>query len=414
MSRSCEVHAAGPDAIVVRRGTGSDAVHLRATGERLVAAAHPGVAEVISSTGTDDEWELQLVHAGRPIDLVGPLSVEQVAGAAAGVAAILADLHAAGVVHGSIDGSHVLIGSHGRPVLCGFAASTSFAARPEDDVAALGALIVTLLGSDAELEPIPDRRWSRHGSWTGWARRSLLLVADQACADPPTRRPNAHRLAAAIADAVPGAVAVDPPMVPDPHAGADHGDQVEPADPLDVLRAGADEAPRQGRLPALVCALLGVLVLGAGALRLAQPVASPGPVASAASSSSTTNDLGPQMSAPTTPVPVPPAPTTTPVTIDGTTVVVGTRHYEVGQPGDLVVVGDWDGDEVPTAAVLRPETGEVFVFSSWAGDAEVVVRPVATVGGAVELLVTDAGDRDQLLVRRADGSRHPILMAGTA
>lgn len=384
------MHAVGPEAIVVRRGTGSDAAHLRATGERLVAAAHPGVVEVVSSTGTDDRWELQLVHAGRPIDLVGPLSVEQVAGAAAAVAAVLADLHAAGLIHGSIDGSHVLIGSHGRPVLCGFAAPTSVAARPEDDVAALGALIVALLGSDAELKPIPDRRWRRHGSSTGWARRTLLLVADQACADPPTRRPSARRLAAAIADAVPGAVAV-----------AEQCDE-------------DFDTPPTRRLPALIWASLGVLLLGASALRLAQPPASPRPVASAPVPLVPTTTTHGSPSAACSTAASSPSSCVGPVTVHGTTVWVGSRHYEVGQPGDLVVVGDWDGDLVPTAAVLRPETGEVFVFSSWTTDRDIVVDPMATVDGAVALLVTRAGARDELLARRADGSRHPIRMGSVA
>lgn len=95
MARTLEVEAVGAAAIVVRRATGpADVDHLRATGERLGAAAHPGVAEIVSSQGGDDEWELRLVHAGRPVDVVGRLSAEQVAAIAAAVAATLADLHA--------------------------------------------------------------------------------------------------------------------------------------------------------------------------------------------------------------------------------------------------------------------------------------------------------------------------------
>ncbi|MEO7428475.1 MAG: hypothetical protein ABIY48_03740, partial [Acidimicrobiales bacterium] len=206
MSRTTEVQRAGASAIVVRQATGpDDASYLRATADRLEAAAHPGVVEVVSSHGDGEHWELRLVHAGRPVELVGPLPAEQVAGTVAAVAAILADLHAAGIVHGDIEGSHVLIGRTGRPVLCGFGPRlAAVPARPEDDVAAVGSLIVALLGPDHDLEPIPDHRWRRTGS-AGWARRSLLLIADHACAEPPTRRPTARRLAAAIGEAVPGA-----------------------------------------------------------------------------------------------------------------------------------------------------------------------------------------------------------------
>jgi hypothetical protein len=384
VSRSCEVEAIGSAAIVVRRGTGAaDAAHVRAVGERLAAAAHPGVVEVVSSTGTDDLWELQLVHAGRPVSLVGPLSVEQVGGVAAAVAATLADLHAAGVVHGSIDGSHVLIGPHGRPALCGFDPAAGPAARPEDDIAALGALIVELLGTDAEVEPIPERRWRRGAARTGWTRRSLLLVADQACAEPPTRRPSARRLAAAIADAVPGA------QVPDAPA------PITAADPLDSLRPRSEDEQPHARLPGAICALLGVVALGAGAWRVAQPMRAAEAVRSA-------------------PASMQPTTTRPPITVEGTSVAMGGRHFEIGQPGDLVVVGDWDGDGEPTAAVLRPPTGEVFVFRSWTTGDDVVVRAVATVEAAVELLVDRVGDHDQLVVRAADGSRHQILSGAPA
>ncbi len=79
-----------------------------------------------------------------------------------------------------------------------------------------------------------------------------------------------------------------------------------------------------------------------------------------------------------------------------------------------MVVGDWDGDGEPTAAVLRPPTGEIFVFRSWTTGDDVVVRAVATVEAAVELLVDRVGDHDQLVVRAADGSRHQILTGAPA
>jgi hypothetical protein len=431
MVRSSEVQAAGTEAEVVRRATGADARRLRVTGERLLEAAHPGVVEVVSSTGTDDEWELRLVHGGRPIELVGPLSVEQVAGATAAVAATLADLHRAGIVHGGIDASHVLVGSHGRPVLCGFA-EASAAAAPEDDVAALGALIVALLGTDAEAEPIPEHRWRRRAPFSGWARRSLLLVADQACADAPSRRPSAARLATAIADAVPGAVAVAPRAAAMSDEQADAVDETRPVDPFDVLRPGVDAAAPPVRFPALAGAVLAVIMLAAAAVRLTQPgsvatpSAAPPAVSSVSSSSSTpdtvTTDLPPTTVPTSLSVPCPASAPAAPalagcgsITIDGSTVTVGAQRYEVGRAGDLVVAGDWDCDGVPTPALLRPSSGEVFVFSAWAGDDDIVVRPVATVTGGEEL-VTDVreGGCSTLVVRRADGTRLPITAASIA
>ena len=82
----------------MRRATGpTDVAHLRAIGERLAAAAHPGVVEVIHSTGDSEWWELHLAFAGQPVDRLGRLTVEQVAGVAAALTTTLADLHAGGL-----------------------------------------------------------------------------------------------------------------------------------------------------------------------------------------------------------------------------------------------------------------------------------------------------------------------------
>ena len=53
--------------VVVKRAMGADAPRLRAEGDRLLAAAHPGVVRVLASTGDDDRWELRLAHGGRPL-----------------------------------------------------------------------------------------------------------------------------------------------------------------------------------------------------------------------------------------------------------------------------------------------------------------------------------------------------------
>lgn len=372
----------------MRRATGPDAPRLRATGERLVAAAHPGVAEVVSSQGSDQEWELSVVHAGRPVEILTPMPAQQVAGVAAAVAATLADLHAVGIVHGRIDPSHVLIGAHGRPVLCGFGPHEP-PASPGDDVAAVGALIVELLGDEEELVLVPERRWSRHSRREGWERRALLLVADHACAEPATRRPSALRLAAEIAAAVPGAAVTAPESA-----------EVAPARPI--------EAPeRTGRrLPGLVGAMVGVAVLGLGAMRVVEPGSRPDMVLSAPSptTSTTAAALPPRASLPRETV-----------LVEGTTVSMGGRRYQVGQPGDLVVVGDWDGDGEPTPAVLRPGTGEVFVFRAWADErGELIVEAIDRVEGALELAAEPGSGGDRLIVRQPDGSWRPILVEAQA
>jgi len=407
------VHAAGP--VVTRRATGPDSARLAAAGERLARSAHPGVVQVVRSAGTDAAWELELVHAGRPVSLLAPLPPSEVAAIAAAVAATLADLHATGLVHGHLDGSHVLIGGHGRPVLCGFGAGGG-GASPHDDVAALGTLMVELLGGCTDTELVPERRWGRRRS-PDWARRSLLLLADHACAEPPSRRPSAARLAAAIASAVPDARLVEPE---DQDLASSDGSPA--ADPLDALRAtsevrGGERSPGRSVAAAGVAAVvLGGIVFGVGALRP--------PVEPTAVTSSTV--------LPPTTVPSPHPPARCPVelhpgapvgcgpaVIDGTVVTVGGHRFEVGEPGDRVVVGDWDCDGIATAAALRPSTGEVFVFTTWTSGPDVVATAVARIDGGVDLVAgataaAGVDGCDPLAVRRGDGSLAPVDLEETA
>jgi tRNA A-37 threonylcarbamoyl transferase component Bud32 len=70
------------------------------------------------------------------------------------------------------------------------------------------------------------------------------------------------------------------------------------------------------------------------------------------------------------------------VVLDGRTAQVGTVTVELGQEGDLVALGDWHCDGIATPALLRPETGEVFVFPAWTLDAPVEVEALTTVPDA--------------------------------
>lgn len=384
----------GDRPVVVKRASGLDADRLRREGERLVRVRHPGVVSLLRSGPSGDGWELCTAHGGRPVATVGPLTVPQVAGFAAGIASTLADLHDLGVVHGRLDATHALVGEHGRPVLCGFGDGQP-PARPEDDVAALGALLVHLLGTDQTGEPIPERRWRGRRTWTGWDRRALLLLADQASAEPPTRRPTARRLAAAIAEAVPGTARVEDPSTSGPLS-------VGPTEPDGIERlratAGADVAasPVPVRAASVAICLAGVLLMALGGSRLLG------------------EDRGPE------PPTVDPMATETPATASTevrTAIPVASsglaregRRYRVGQPGDEVLVDDWDCDGEATPALLRPATGEVFVFPRWIEEGSTAVEPQARVVGA-EALVSQAagGGCPTLAVRTANGDLLPVI-----
>ena len=82
------------------------------------------------------------------------------------------------------------------------------------------------------------------------------------------------------------------------------------------------------------------------------------------------------------------------------------RRYSVGRPGDVVVLGDWNCDDVSTPAVLRPETGEVARFDEWPEpDGTIATTAGWVIDGAREISAQTSAGCDQLRVHDAVGSR---------
>lgn len=411
MSRSVRIEQADGGAVVIAEALGREAVaRLREKEARLRAAAHPGVIRVLSSEGDDDRWVLRTMHAGRPLDVGPRQSPEALAVVAAATATVLADLHEIGVVHGRLTAANVLIGAAGRPVLCGFGTSgdPGRSADPADDVAALGQIVIEHLAGGQTIEPIPDRRWRPRGRWSGWARATLLTLADQACADPPSRRPTARRLAAAISEAFDFADGRGTPV-----AAERSDDEVPPdaTDPLGRLLRSVAELTA-GPPGSRAWAVLAVAVVLAGALLL-RPVGPSAETAPSTRPSVPEVQPTPHPAAPSEDRPAPGRPRRCPgsgctdfghVEVDGTLVTTEDGRFRVGRPGDIVVVADWDCDGRPTPAALRVSTGEVFVFPAWADDQELAVRALRTIPGAADLVAEDLDDGcSALQVRLADG-----------
>ncbi len=95
-----------------------------------------------------------------------------------------------------------------------------------------------------------------------------------------------------------------------------------------------------------------------------------------------------------------------PVLVDGGTISAGTARWTLGEPGDLAAVGDWDCDGAASPALLRPTTGDVFVFPEWAAhDRPVAVEATGNVDGSVGIRAQRRADGcDDLLVDLASGS----------
>jgi hypothetical protein len=96
-----------------------------------------------------------------------------------------------------------------------------------------------------------------------------------------------------------------------------------------------------------------------------------------------------------------------PVEVAGQEVRSGGHAWTVGSEGDVIAVGDWDCDRLPTPAVLRPGTGAVAVFDRWATEDTVTeARPVDVVAGGVQLR---AGERcGELVVTTDDGEERTV------
>ncbi len=98
----------------------------------------------------------------------------------------------------------------------------------------------------------------------------------------------------------------------------------------------------------------------------------------------------------------------------GTIVDAGVARWSLGEEGDHVALGDWDCDGQATPALLRPATGDVFVFDGWAAAGEpLTVAPTARVEGAAGIRA-EAGTApcDRLVVELASGEARPIEVGG--
>lgn len=414
--------------------------------EVLDRVRHPGVVEYVDVTDLDgDVAELDTVWVGgHSLETMRCRSAAQLASLMIGVTTTVADLHGMGVAHGSIKPSHVLVRSEGNPVLCGFGHTVELAtADPHDrdaatrgDVAALGQMTQDLLDRDVGYEPTPDRRIRTilgPRRWPAGDVRALSIVAAAAVSED-SARPSARLLATMYRDAVPDATVDDatPPSTEDT-AATPEGQDVrldEPLDPLERLRPA--QPGRQPRPPWLIgaaaAAVAGVLALGGIGLMGAAVVgfvddAEPGrdkearPADTAVTPSETSTH--------TTVVPTTlpsasstrPAPTPDPddIAISGQRVAWGDDEWVVGDPGDTVFVGDWDCDGTTTVALLRVDTGDVFLFDEWAGqDDSIVASHVRTVPDAITIHPPTGYDCDRPLVETEHGRMVPIDATGGA
>jgi hypothetical protein len=355
----------------------------------LTAARHPGVVPLVGLGRTEGHLELLTAWVGtRSLLDARPLPPVQAAGVVRALATTVADLHRHGVVHGAIEASHVLLDSQGRPVLCSFGRAAFVGTtevgptRPSDDVAALGELLIDLVGDADDPELVPSRRFGRRREHH--LHRGILTLADHARAHDATTRPSAAALASALAD-----------LVPDAALPSELGQQLER---LRASAATVEPRPRRGRVVGATLLVGALSVLAFGTVAFGTVVTS----------------------APAAPDPVPvavttaPSATNAPSSTDAPMVDLAGHRYEIGRPGDRAHVGHWRCDTDQQVILVRPTTGELFLFDDAPpGGEQRTVTAFAKVLGATDARPVGVDDScPTLMVERADGQVTPLALPG--
>ena len=324
--------------------------------------AHPGIVQLIATEGAGPPDGLVLrTVSGGDLTAVALPSVAVIAGVGAALATTVADLHAVGFSHGGIEASHVLLDEGGRPVLCSLGRSREASAgspngerRYDDDVRALATMLLHLLPS------------------AGCVRvaRALRKVAA-----PARRRPrrDARWLARRLVSTVPDARLPGPehpgPAAPASGATTDDGGRQDPRSSLRrrftrLASAGRIEDRRGDRHPPPGGDGRGRVGGGVWPLPAARHVRYDDCVSGRrrwlrsrdpAAKESWTSRTG---------------------------------RFEVGRAGDVIVLGRWRCGPTAFPALLRPATGDVWVFESWPGPRNPVVgRMIAHLASALSLRV---------------------------
>ena len=359
--------------------------------------AHPGIVRLVTFESTTGELILDFV-SDSTLATEPARSLPDALRILAATAQIVADLHGAGIVHGSIRLDHVLLARGARPVLCGFGLAgptdQPFPTAPEDPAAVEGAnrhpsVDVYGLGHLAEqlVAGLPKPTLSERAT-----RRGLERLIRTTTSTEPMARPSAVSVAA-TANRL--AAAHKAPAVPNPSAEPDEPDGATPIDGRPVLT-------RTRILVAIAAAVVGLAVGAVLRHPARSDLATPTTTTPGSTSASTTS--GPSTSSTSTSSTSTSSTSTSTTPLGPLVVEIDGARYEIGQIGDQIATGDWDCDGDPTVALLRPSTGGVYIFTSWAVDGgSVTAAEVTRVDGALALRRVTGRDGCDVLELNASG-----------
>jgi hypothetical protein len=286
-----------------------------------------------------------------------------------GLCAALDELHEAGWVHGRIEARHVLVGERGRVRLCSLAEAKELVGSGSDaiarDLSDLCAVVLEVLDAEAAFQGALARwRWNR-------AARGLR-----------------RRIA--------GTRGLVPP--------AAMGEMCRAALPSKHGRSSRGRLGRSATIVLVVAVVAAVGALGALVHRGSEAQGQGRDVARPTAPLDTAPADAEPPDQKALPNPIATGPSSRPG--DGTLVVDGV-DYKVAEPGDVVVLGDWNCDGVATPAVFRPSTGSVFGYDTWASaDSPATAHTLGRAPGAAGIRAAEACGAPR--VEWPDGTLTPL------
>lgn len=396
----------------------------------LTRCQHPALVRLLHTIDGDHGRTLVLAHApggslaGR-LERHGPVPPAEVADLGARLAEALAALHRQGVVHRDVHPGNVVVDAELQPLLVDLDHALDgagehlptddevvghpdhvdprlFAGHPPGPACDLHALATTLwtLATGAPPErPSPREPVELRPHHDVPPPLHEALVTCLEARDAGTVATTLRALALDLVDAAPArGDGGTPAQLPPPDPGPGHGGATRRWGAAPRPAGLAAIAPARGRRWVAAAAAAGVLLLAPVALWAARSgpgehpavVVPPAPCAGVdAAAAQVLADLDGDGCSETMGL------------ADGV-LTTATGSYRLGQHGDVLVAGDWDGDGTWTPGLYRPATGEAFLFDSAPGSAVVTSRPV---------LQLDAGANPRVVDPDGDG-RHELVAAG--
>ncbi|MHB1139390.1 MAG: hypothetical protein ACYC2O_10575 [Microthrixaceae bacterium] len=387
--------------VVQKTATGPSRVRLRREADLLEHLPMRERVELVAVFDVEDDLDdpgggartVMLTRDVGPATLARTtdLSDEDVLRALRRSAEALTRLHESGWCHGSVAPEHLVVGARGRIRLCSFGAAHPV--DPQDPTATAGDLHGLLdIVDHVARRPSSSRSWRQRRRW-GRTTRDLRRIA--ARARVPGRAPSdtLHRVQEEVA----------------------------------ALQLEGPSSPRRATLLAAPTAFAVAAVVVVLASQLGDDVASPTRSTSQAQTSA--RSATPERPAPFVPfltmsvddggAVVGDEGAAVAAMVEGNVVSIGDRDYRLGVAGDLAAVGDWNCDGVVTARLVRPGTGEVFEFRTWATDGapiEAVLIGALPTPMAVRSVRTapapdgSSGSCDRLLVAPLDGALPELVV----